>query len=54
MLESMREGSTMNLAEMLAERRNAERLRLERIRALDPTLLECGPECAHYERHVSS
>jgi hypothetical protein len=33
------------------ERRNYERRLLERIRALDPTILDCGPACQHFERH---
>jgi hypothetical protein len=36
------------------ERRNRDRLLVERIRALDPTLLDCGPECQHFERHVET
>jgi len=35
----------------IVERRNRSRLLLERIRDLDPTLLECGPDCAHFDRH---
>ena len=24
---------------------------MDRIKALDPTILDCGPHCAHFERH---
>ena len=30
---------------------NVGRRLMDRIRELDPDILMCGPQCAHYERH---
>ena len=30
---------------------NRDRRLIERIRALDPSLLVCGPDCVHFKRH---
>ncbi len=33
------------------DRRGHDRRIIDRIRAFDPTILECGPQCAHFARH---
>lgn len=33
---------------------NPGRRLMDRIRSLDPSLLECGPHCAHFTRHSDS